>query len=51
MLFRSDHPMLREPISKGAALLHAYEELDQHHGQLELTRDVLRNAASQAPRG
>ena len=46
-----DHPMLREPISKGAALLHAYEELDQHHGQLELTRDVLRNAASQAPRG
>ena len=27
--------------SQGAALQHAYEELAQHHGQLELTRDVL----------
>jgi hypothetical protein len=27
--------------SQGAALLHVYEELAQHRGQLELTRDVL----------
>lgn len=26
----------------GGALLHLYEELAQHHGQMELTRDVLR---------
>ena len=43
-----DHPLLREPVSKGAALLHAYEELAQHHGQLELTRDVLRQAGQRA---
>ena len=46
-----DHPLLREPVTKGAAVLHAYEELAQHHGQLELTRDVLRDAAARAPRG
>lgn len=28
-------------ISQGAALLHVYEELAQHHGQLEVTRDAL----------
>jgi hypothetical protein len=28
--------------SQGGALQHVYEELAQHHGQLELTRDVLR---------
>ena len=28
--------------SQGAVLLHVYEELAQHHGQLEITRDVLR---------
>ncbi|KAA9165881.1 DUF664 domain-containing protein [Amycolatopsis acidicola] len=28
--------------TQGAALQHAYEELAQHHGQLELTRDVLK---------
>jgi uncharacterized damage-inducible protein DinB len=27
--------------SKGAALLHVVEELAQHHGQMELTRDLL----------
>jgi hypothetical protein len=27
--------------SQGGALLHVYEELAQHRGQLELTRDVL----------
>ena len=26
---------------EGTALIHAYEELAQHHGQMELTRDVL----------
>ncbi|SFW85389.1 DinB family protein [Amycolatopsis australiensis] len=29
--------------SQGGALQHVYEELAQHHGQLELTRDVLRH--------
>lgn len=27
--------------TQGGALQHAYEELAQHHGQLELTRDIL----------
>lgn len=27
--------------NQGEALVHAYEELAQHHGQLELTRDLL----------
>ena len=27
--------------TEGTALIHAYEELAQHHGQMELTRDVL----------
>ncbi len=27
--------------SQGAALIHAYEELAQHHGQMELIRDIL----------
>ena len=26
---------------QGAALIHAYEELAQHHGQMEITRDLL----------
>ena len=46
-----DHPLLREPTTKGAALLHAFEELAQHHGQLELTRDVLRDGAARGSRG
>jgi hypothetical protein len=34
------------PIARtqGGALLHLYEELAQHRGQMEITRDVLRNA-------
>ncbi|MCO1582741.1 DinB family protein [Crossiella sp. SN42] len=28
-------------LTQGAALLHVYEELAQHHGQLEVTRDAL----------
>jgi uncharacterized protein DUF664 len=45
-------PLRREPpaeylatkpdLTQGGALLHVYEELAQHHGQLEITRDVLR---------
>lgn len=27
--------------TQGAVLIHTYEELAQHHGQMELTRDVL----------
>jgi bifunctional pyridoxal-dependent enzyme with beta-cystathionase and maltose regulon repressor activities/uncharacterized damage-inducible protein DinB len=30
------------PLTQGAALLHLYEELAQHHGQLEVLRDALR---------
>jgi len=29
---------------QGAALLHVFEELAQHHGQLEITRDVVRHS-------
>lgn len=32
---------------RGAALLHVYEELQQHRGQMELTRDILRAPWSQ----
>jgi hypothetical protein len=32
-------------LSQGAALLHVYEELAQHHGHVEMTRDVLRRGA------
>lgn len=28
-------------VTQGTALVHVFEELAQHHGQLELTRDVL----------
>jgi hypothetical protein len=28
-------------LTQGAALLHVYEELAQHHGQMEITRDLL----------
>lgn len=31
------------PLSQEAALLHVLEELCQHHGQMQLTRDILRN--------
>jgi hypothetical protein len=36
--------------TQGGALLHVYEELAQHLGQLEITRDVIvqRNGAPQA---
>ena len=35
---------LREPWTVGAALIHAYEELAQHLGHVEMTVDVLINA-------
>ena len=31
-------------LTQGAALLHVYEELAQHHGQLEITRDIIRQS-------
>jgi Protein of unknown function (DUF664) len=34
-----------EYATQGAVLLHVYEELAQHLGQMELTRDVVRAAA------
>jgi hypothetical protein len=30
--------------TQGGALIHIYEELAQHRGQMELTRDVVRSA-------
>lgn len=41
----ADRPGMAWPTTQGGALLHAHEELAQHRGQLELTRDVLRSAA------
>jgi len=35
-----------EFTSQGHALLHVLEEVTQHLGQMELTRDVLRAAAA-----
>jgi Protein of unknown function (DUF664) len=32
----------RIPLDKGGALMHVYEELAQHHGQMEILRDALR---------
>lgn len=29
------------PLDQGGALLHVYEELAQHHGQMQIMRDVL----------
>lgn len=36
---------LHEYRTQGAVLLHVYEELAQHRGQMEITRDVLLAAA------
>jgi hypothetical protein len=33
-------------LTQGSALLHVFEELAQHHGQLELTRDMIREHGS-----
>lgn len=38
-------PLDPKDVMQGTALIHSYEELAQHRGQMELTRDiVLRNA-------
>jgi gluconokinase len=36
--------------TQGGVLLHVYEELAQHRGQLEITRDVLRHGLRDLPR-
>jgi len=36
---------------QGKALVHAYEELAQHHGQMEITRDMLLHQGSPAATG
>ena len=33
---------------QGKAVIHAYEELSQHHGQMEITRDILMHLDSHA---
>jgi hypothetical protein len=35
--------------TQGGALLHIFEELSQHHGQMELTRDLIRATQLQMP--
>jgi len=37
-----DYLTTEPDLTQGAALLHVFEELAQHHGQLEISRDVLR---------
>ena len=39
------------PRTQGEVLLHVYEELAQHRGQMEITRDVLRAARAGARPG
>lgn len=38
-----------QPLTQGSVLLHVLEELCQHHGQLELIRDVLRVESRSEP--
>ncbi|NMR18655.1 DUF664 domain-containing protein [Cellulomonas fimi] len=40
------HPVHDEISTQGAALLHVLEELAQHHGQMEITRDLIRAAST-----
>ena len=40
----------RPDLSQSGALLHAYEELAQHHGQIQITRDLLLAANPVLPR-
>lgn len=39
---RPGHYLAGQGLTQGGALLHVYEELAQHHGQLEITRDLVR---------
>jgi hypothetical protein len=36
-----DYLVTTPGLTQGGALLHVYEELAQHHGQLEITRDLI----------
>ena len=36
-----DYLVTTPGLTQGGALLHLYEELAQHHGQLEVTRDLI----------
>lgn len=45
-LIERGHPSLDLIATRGAALMHAVEDLAQHHGQLELARDALLEAAN-----
>jgi hypothetical protein len=50
----TDHDMSRRELeltSQGHALLHVLEEVTQHLGQMELTRDVLRATAAETASG
>jgi hypothetical protein len=40
----------RPDLTQGGALLHVYEELAQHHGHLEITRDLLTRQRASVPR-
>ena len=46
----ADYLATRAELTQGGALLHVYEELAQHHGQLEITRDVIRQRADETAR-
>jgi Protein of unknown function (DUF664) len=41
----ADYLATKPELTRGGALLHVYEELSQHLGQLEITRDVIRHRA------
>ena len=46
----ADYLTTKPDLTQGAALLHVFEELAQHHGQLEISRDVIRaQAATSGP--
>jgi Protein of unknown function (DUF664) len=51
---RGGHPVTApdelELVSQGHALLHVMEEVCQHLGQMEITRDLLRQPPAPAPR-
>ena len=36
-----EHLVTTPGLTQGGALIHVYEELAQHHGQLEITRDLI----------
>ena len=37
--------------TQGGALIHAYEDLARHRGQMEITRDMIRVSAHKSGRG